>query len=85
MVSGKDGRLENLDCYDFSMYTDGNETQDDVMIAYGLLLEADEVQSYVNLGMTLQSLMGAHAGSLLWVRITRISLSGNCIMAYAII
>lgn len=54
MVSGKDGRLENLDCYDFSMYTDGNETQDDVMIAYGLLLEADEVQSYVNLGMTLQ-------------------------------
>lgn len=54
MISGKDGRLENLDCYDFSMYTDGNETQDDVMIAYGLLLEADEVQSYVNLGMTLQ-------------------------------
>lgn len=54
MISGMDGRLENLDCYDFSMYTDDSETQDDVMIAYGLLLEADEVQSYVNLGMTLQ-------------------------------
>lgn len=54
MISGMDGRLENLDCYDFSMYTGDSETQDDVMIAYGLLLEADEVQSYVNLGMTLQ-------------------------------
>lgn len=54
MISGKDGRLGNLDCYDFSIYTDGSETQDDVMIAYGVLLEADEVQSYINLGMTLQ-------------------------------
>lgn len=55
MLSGMDGHLVAEGCYDFSLYAEDNHApDDDVIIAYGLLSEADEVQYYMGLGMTLQ-------------------------------
>lgn len=55
MLSGADGRLAAEGCYDFSLYAEDNHSPDgDAIIAYGLLAEADEVQYYMGLGMTLQ-------------------------------
>ncbi len=54
MLSGKDGKIADTACYDFSIYSDDGGVQDDVMIAYGLLLEADKVKHYIDKGMTLQ-------------------------------
>ncbi len=55
MLSGVDGRLVAENCYDFSIYAEDNHSPDsDAIIAYGLLSEANEVQYYMGLGMTLQ-------------------------------
>lgn len=54
ILSGTTRSIDISDCYDFSIYSGGNGMQDDVMIAYGLLLEADEVRHYTDLGMSLQ-------------------------------
>lgn len=55
MLSGKDGWFDNPDFYDFSIYADDSGGKDnDVIIAYGLLSEADEVRYYTDLGMSLQ-------------------------------
>ena len=55
MLSGKDGRIDNPDFYDFSVYAEDSDVNDnDAIIAYGILSEADEVKYYMDLGMTLQ-------------------------------
>lgn len=53
MLSGADGSVAAAHCYDFSLPT-GVCIQDDVQIAYDLLLEFEELQYYTDLGMTLQ-------------------------------
>lgn len=58
MLSGMDGQLVDGKYYDFSMYTDygGNgESEDkDVAIAREILLESQEVQYYISMGMSVQ-------------------------------
>ena len=54
MLSGMNGRVMSQGCYDFSMYPDDSGIQDDVMMAYSVLIDADEIQYYVGLGMSLQ-------------------------------
>lgn len=54
MLSGATGQIDTVDCYDFSIYGGGGGVQDDVSIAYGVLLEYDEVQDYINSGMSVQ-------------------------------
>ncbi len=54
-VSLRDGHLQECTgVYDFSVYSDDEGLQDDVMNAYGLLLETDEVKYRIDSGMTLQ-------------------------------
>ena len=52
----KDGRSDDPDVYNSSIYVDdSSENYDnDVIIAYGLLSEADEVRYYMEMGMSLQ-------------------------------
>ena len=58
MLSGMDGRLVAEKFYDFSVYTDygdNSETEDrNVEIAREILSESQEVQYYINLGMSVQ-------------------------------
>ncbi len=54
MLSGATGQIDTVDCYDFSIYGGEGSVQDDVSIAYGVLLEYDEVQDYINPGMSVQ-------------------------------
>ncbi len=68
MLSGKDGRLDVMEVYDFSIYVneDGNEADNvendrvlsddetDIRIATELLCETDEVSYYLGLGMSVQ-------------------------------
>lgn len=54
IISGATGRLDDTYCYDFSVYSDDEGISDDVMNAYGLLLETDEVKYYTDLGMSLK-------------------------------
>ncbi len=54
MISGKDGRIGETGCYDFSVYSGGEGVQEDIMNAYSLLLGTDEVKKYIDKGMTLQ-------------------------------
>ncbi len=56
MSSEKDGRSDDPDVCDSSIYADdSSENYDnDVIIAYGLLSEADEVRYYTEMGMSLQ-------------------------------
>lgn len=56
MSSEKDGRSDDPDVYDSSIYADDSSENydDDVIIAYGLLSEADEVRYYMEMGMSLQ-------------------------------
>lgn len=68
MLSGKDGRLDAMRVYDFSIYVneDGNETDNvgndrllsddetNIRIATDLLCETDEVSYYLGLGMSIQ-------------------------------
>ena len=54
MISGANGRLDNTYCYDFSVYSDNEGISDDVIIAYCLLSETDEVKYYTDLGMSLK-------------------------------
>lgn len=54
-VSLRDGHLQECTgVYDFSVYSDDEGLQDDVMNSYGLLLETDEVKYRIDSGMTLQ-------------------------------
>ena len=58
MLSGMDGHLAAGRFYDFSIYTDYVESVEpedkDVKIATELLLESEEVQYYINMGMSVQ-------------------------------
>ena len=54
MISGANGRLDNTYCYDFSVYSDDEGISDDVINAYCLLSETDEVKYYTDLGMSLK-------------------------------
>lgn len=54
MISGANGRLNNTYCYDFSVYSDDEGISDDVINAYCLLSETDEVKYYTDLGMSLK-------------------------------
>lgn len=49
-----DTKDSTVDCYDFSIYGGEGGVQDDVSIAYGVLLEYDEMQDYINSGMSVQ-------------------------------
>ena len=54
MLSGMDGRLVAANCYDFSLYSETDGTEDkDVQIARELLTEASEVRERMAQGMTL--------------------------------
>ncbi len=54
-VSLENGHLQGVaGVFDFSVYSDDEGIQDDVMNAYALLLEADEVKYYIDEGMILQ-------------------------------
>ena len=51
----KNGRLqEYAGVYDFSVYSEEEGLEDDVMNAHGLLLETDEIKFYTDKGMILQ-------------------------------
>lgn len=53
MLSGMDGRLHiEEQCFDFSIY-DADTYTDDAVIAYGLLLERDEIIDRIDQGMML--------------------------------
>ena len=58
MLSGMDGHLAAGRFYDFSIYTDyvgsGEPEDKDVKIATEILLESEEVQYYINMGMSVQ-------------------------------
>ncbi len=58
MLSGMDGHLAAGRFYDFSIYNDyvgsGEPEDKDVKIATELLLESEEVQYYINMGMSVQ-------------------------------
>ena len=58
MLSGRDGRLVAEKFYDFSVYTDygdNSEPEDrNVEIAREILSESQEIQYYINLGMSVQ-------------------------------
>lgn len=54
MLSSATDQIDIVDCYDFSIYGGEGGAQDDVSIAYGVLLEYDEVQDYINSGMSVQ-------------------------------
>lgn len=58
MLSGMDGHLVAEKFYDFSVYTDygdNGEAEDrNVEIAREILLESQEVQYYINKGMSVQ-------------------------------
>lgn len=54
-ISMEDGRLQEYSgVYDFSVYSEEEGLEDDVMNAYGHLLETDEVNFYTDKGMILQ-------------------------------
>ena len=58
MLSGMDGQLVDGNYYDFSMYTDygynGESEDKNVAIAREILLESQEVQYYISMGMSVQ-------------------------------
>ena len=58
MLSGMDGKLVDGKYYDFSMYTDygdnGEPEDKNVAIAREILLESQEVQYYISMGMSVQ-------------------------------
>lgn len=54
ILSGATGQIDAVGCYDFSIYGGESGVQDDVSIAYGILLEYDEVKDRVDSGMSLQ-------------------------------
>lgn len=58
MLSGMDGHLVAENFYDFSIYSDygdDSEAEDkNVAIAREILLESQEVQYYINIGMSVQ-------------------------------
>lgn len=54
MLSGMDGRLAAENCYDFTIYTENDETEDkNVQIARELLIESDQVRERMTQGMSL--------------------------------
>ena len=54
-ISMKNGRLQDYaGVYDFSVYSEEEGLEDDVMNAHGLLLETDEIKFYTDKGMILQ-------------------------------
>ena len=61
MLSGMDGQLVDGNYYDFSMYTDygdngdnGESEDKNVAIAREILLESQDVQYYISMGMSVQ-------------------------------
>lgn len=54
MLSGMDGRLAAENCYDLTIYTKNDETEDkNVQIARELLIESDQVRERMTQGMSL--------------------------------
>ena len=58
MLSGMDGQLVDGNYYDFSIYSDyvgsGESEDKNVAIAREILLESQDVQYYISMGMSVQ-------------------------------